>query len=111
MITFLQVGLLVRHLNLQLFGTQMRGGKRQRKTVKAPPRMPELDGVHNYSTRYRDVYWDANVRSYAYAENGIVVLQHQQLKSIARCPESEYARHGRNMSCSAARGSNKSLCC
>jgi hypothetical protein len=51
------------------------------------------------------------VRSYAYAENGIVLLQHQQLKSIARCPESEYARHGRNMSCSAARGRNKSFCC
>lgn len=41
-----------------------------------------LDGVHDYATRYRNIYWDGDLHAFAYTEGGVVVISHPKLRSI-----------------------------
>lgn len=52
---------------------------------KTPPlRMPDLDGVRNYATRYRDIYWDGTLEMFAFVKKGLITMTHKNLYALVR---------------------------
>ena len=49
---------------------------------RAPWRMPDLDGVQNYATRYHDIYWDGTLEMFAFVKRGLVTMTHKNLHSL-----------------------------
>ena len=58
------------------------GQRRRMRWKRAPWRMPDLDGVQNYATRYHDIYWDGTLEMLAFVKRGLVTMTHKNLHSL-----------------------------
>jgi len=44
--------------------------------------MPRIDGVCNYATRYRDMFWHGGLETFVLVENGMIINTHKHLKTL-----------------------------